>query len=52
MENPATTNQPRDPLATVPMPGGINTNTSSTIVTANPVNARLRITCTGTRIAT
>ena len=51
MDSPATTNQPRDPLATLPIPG-ISTRTSSTTVSAKPENARLRISCTGIRSAT
>ena len=42
MENPATTNQPREPLASLPIPG-MSTRTSSTMVTAKPGNARPRI---------
>ena len=50
MENPAITNQPREPLASLPIPG-ISTRTSMTMVSANPLNARLRISCTGIRSA-
>ena len=39
MDNPATTNQPRDPLASLPIPG-ISTRTSSTMVIAKAVNAQ------------
>ena len=51
MENPATTNHPREPLASLPIPG-ISTRTSMTTVSANPLKARLRIICTGIRSAT
>ena len=51
IEKPAMTNQPREPLATLPIPG-MSTRTSRTIETANPENARLRIICTGIRSAT
>ncbi len=50
MDHPATTNQPRDPLATLPIPG-ISTRISSTMERAKPENARLRISCTGIRSA-
>ncbi len=50
MENPAITNQPRDPLASLPIPG-TSTRTSMTMVSANPLNAMLRISCTGIRSA-
>ena len=45
IDSPAMTNQPREPLASLPIPG-INTRTSSTMLTAKPVNARLRMVCT------
>ena len=51
MEKPATTNQPREPLATLPIPG-INTRTNRMTVTAKPVKARLRMIWTGIRSAT
>ena len=51
MENPAKTNQPREPLATLPIPG-ISTRINNTMVMANPVKANLRITDTGVRSAT
>jgi hypothetical protein len=50
IDSPATTNQPREPLASLPIPG-ISTSTSSTMVIAKPVNARLRMVCTRIRIA-
>ena len=50
MENPATTNQPREPLASLPIPG-ISTRISSTIVNAKPGNASRRIRLTGMRSA-
>ena len=45
MENPATTNQPREPFAIFPIPG-TKTRMSRTMLKANPVKASLRITCT------
>jgi hypothetical protein len=50
IERPAITNHPRDPLASLPIPG-INTSTSITMVTAKPVNAIRRINRTGNRSA-
>ncbi len=51
MENPAITNQPRDPLASLPIPG-TSTSTSRNNVNAKENVAVLRITRTGTRSAT
>ena len=45
------TNQPREPLDRVPMPG-MSTSTKSTMVNANPANAVRRMNRTGTRRAT
>lgn len=50
IDSPATTNQPREPLDSWPMPG-ISTSTSITIVTANAENAVLRRKLTRTRRA-
>ena len=50
MESPATTNQPRVPLDSCPMPG-MSTSTSSTIVMANAENAVRRRKDTDTRRA-
>src|SRR6478736_2510870 len=41
MENPANTNQPREPLASLPIPG-MSTRTSMMMVIANPLNAMPR----------
>ena len=51
MDNPATTNQPRDPLASLPIPG-INTRISITIVSAKAGKAKRRMRFTGMRSAT
>ena len=50
IEKPATTNHPRDPLASLPIPG-TSTSTSITIVTAKPENAMRRMNRTGIRSA-
>ena len=50
MDRPPTTNQPRVPLATRPMPG-MSTRTSNTIVTAKARNAVRRMKRTGSRRA-
>jgi len=51
IENPDTTNQPRDPWASLPIPG-MSTSTSMTMVSAKPAKAVWRISRTGTRNAT
>ena len=50
IDRPPTTNQPRVPLASCPIPG-ISTRTSRTIVVANPANATRRRKLTGRRKA-
>ena len=50
MDRPPTTNQPRVPLATWPIPG-MSTSTSMTIVTAKAGNAIRRMKRTGNRRA-
>ncbi len=50
IEKPATTNQPREPLASLPIPG-ISTSTSMAMVAAKPVNAIRRMNRTGNRSA-
>ena len=51
MENPPKTNQPREPLATLPIPG-TSTSTSRTMVNAKAGNASLRMILIGIRSAT
>jgi hypothetical protein len=50
IENPPNTNHPREPLATLPIPG-TSTSTSSTTLIAKPGNASLRISDIGMRNA-
>ena len=50
MDSPATTNQPRVPLASCPMPG-MSTNTSIATVVANAAKAMRRRNRTGSRSA-
>ena len=50
IEKPATTNQPRDPLDSLPIPG-MSTRTSMTMVSANAGNASRRMRLTGMRSA-
>ena len=50
MEKPATTNHPREPLASFPIPG-MSTSTSKTMVSAKPEKAMRRMNRTGIRSA-
>ncbi len=50
IEKPAMTNHPRDPLASLPIPG-TSTSTSMTMVIAKAENAMRRMNRTGTRSA-
>ena len=50
MEKPPTTNHPRDPLASLPIPG-TRTSTSRIMLKAKPENAMRRMTRTGIRSA-